>query len=99
MTIKSPDILQEQINSIISLFSSGQTQEALDSVRALIKDYPNEALLYNMSGGCNASLGQLDMAVKDYKKALAIKPDYAVPQHMLNALTGNKSTRTTKRIC
>ena len=49
-----------------------------------------------MSGGCNASIGQLDMAVKDYKKALAIKPDYAVPQHMLNALTGNTSTEPPK---
>jgi len=88
--------LQTEIDSVIGLYSNGQIQEALDSVEALIKDYPNEALLYNMSGGCNASLGQLDMAVKDYKKALAIKPDYAVPQHMLNALTGNTSTEAPK---
>ena len=30
-------LLQEQINSIIALFSSGQIQEALDAVEALIK--------------------------------------------------------------
>ena len=34
---------QAQINSVIALFSSGQIQEALDSVETLIKDYPDEA--------------------------------------------------------
>ena len=35
---------QAQINSVIALFfSSGQMQEALDSVKTLIKDYPDEA--------------------------------------------------------
>jgi len=36
--------LQEQINRIIALFSSGQVQEALDAVEVLIKDYPNELI-------------------------------------------------------
>jgi len=49
-----------------------------------------------MFGGCYVSLGQLDMAIKCYEKALAFKPDYAVPQHMLNALTGNTSTEPPK---
>ena len=34
---------QAQINSVIALFSSGQMQEALDSVETLIKDYSDEA--------------------------------------------------------
>ena len=69
---------QAQINSVIALFSSGQMQEALDSVETLIKDYPDEVTkLYNIRGACYASLGQLDAAVKRYKKALVIKPDYA----------------------
>ena len=74
MTVNPP---QAQINSIIALYSNGQVQEALDSVGALIKDYPNEAILYNISGACYASLGQLDVAVKHYEKAIAMKPDYA----------------------
>jgi len=75
MTTESP--LQKQINSVIALYSNGQIEEALDSAGALIKDYPDEALLYNISGACYASLGQLDTAVKLYEKAIAIKPDYA----------------------
>jgi protein O-GlcNAc transferase len=77
MTIKSLDIPQDQIKPILELFSSGQTQEALDAVEALIKDYPNESLLFNISGACYAGLGQFDTAVRDYEKAIAIKPDYS----------------------
>ena len=69
--------LQEQIKLIIALFSNGQIQEALDAVEAFIKNYPNEPVLYNIRGACYAGLGQLDEAVKNYKKSLAIKPDYA----------------------
>jgi len=68
---------QAQINSVIALFSSGQMQEALDSVETLIKDYPDEALLYNISGICYNTIGILDEAVKSFEKALAIKPNFA----------------------
>ena len=43
MTTKPQQLAQAQINSVIALYSNGQIQEALDSVGALIKDYPNEA--------------------------------------------------------
>jgi protein O-GlcNAc transferase len=85
MTIKSPDILQEQINSIITLFSNGQIQEALEAVETLIKSYPNDPVLYNISGACYAGLCQFDAAVKSYKKSLAIKPDYAEAHNNLGA--------------
>ena len=70
------DSLQTQINSVITLYSNGQIQEALDSVETLTKNYPNEPLLYNISGVCYKAIGQLDAAVKSFEKALAIKPDY-----------------------
>ena len=77
MAIKSQPSLQVLINSVIELYSNGQIQKALDSLGDLIKDYPNEAILYNISGACYASLVQLDTAVKLYEKAIAMKPDYA----------------------
>ena len=49
MTIKSQPP-QALIDSVIELYSNGQIQEALNTVEALIKDYPNEALLYNICG-------------------------------------------------
>ena len=77
MTIKPQPPLQGLIDSVIKLYSNDQIQEALDTAGALIKDYPNEAILYNISGACYASLGQMDTAVNYYEKALDIKPDYA----------------------
>ena len=75
MTTVSPP--RTEINSVLALYSTGQTQEALGAVEALIKSYPNDPFLYSISGACFAGLGQLDKALKSYEKALAIKPDYA----------------------
>ena len=94
-----PDYAKEHNNKILSViyfFTIGQIPDAIDTLEVLIKDNPNDALLFNMIGGCYASLGQPDMAVKNYEQALAIKPDYSVPQHMFNALTGNTSKEPPK---
>ena len=72
-TVNSP---QTEINSLIALYSNGQIQEALDTVEALTKSYPNDPLLYNISGICYKTIGKLDEAVKSFEKALAIKPEY-----------------------
>jgi len=98
ITIK-PDYAEVHDNKIlfvIYLFTKGEISDAIDILEALIKESPDDALLFNMLGGCYVSLGQPDMAIKCYQKALAIKPDYSVPQHMLNALTGNTSTEPPK---
>ena len=65
-----------EIQSVVALYSNGQIQEALDSVEPLIKDYPNEPLLYNINGACYKEIGQLEKAFKNFEKAVALKPDY-----------------------
>ena len=75
--MNSEPLLKNKINSIIELFSSGHLTEALDTVETLTSQYPNESLLHNISGVCFRATGQLQMAVKCFKKALVIKPDFA----------------------
>jgi protein O-GlcNAc transferase len=75
MTTLNPP--QTEINSVIALYSNGRIQEALDAIKTLTKSYPNNPVLYNISGACYANLGQLDTAVKNYEKTLTIKPNYA----------------------
>jgi len=78
---------QEQIDYILNLFKSNQIQQALDFIDTLSKDYPDESLLLNIRGAGYAGLGQLDIAVQNYEKALSIKPDYAKAHYNLgNAL-------------
>jgi tetratricopeptide (TPR) repeat protein len=76
---------QVQVDSVISLYSQGQVQEALSASQMLIKDYPNSPLLYNISGACYNALGQLEAAVKQYKQALVINPGYAEVHSNLGA--------------
>jgi len=74
---------QEQIDYILNLFKSNQIQQALDFIDTLSKDYPDKSLLFNIRGAGYAGLGQLDIAVKNYEKALSIKPDYAKAHYNL----------------
>ena len=95
----SPDYAVTHNNKILSViyfFSKQLIPDAIDLLEELIKDSPNDALLFNMTGGCYASQGETDLAIKFYEKALDLKPDYAIPQHMLNSLQGNTSKRPPK---
>jgi len=74
---------KKQIDYVLNLFKSNQIQQALDFIDTLSKEYPDESLLFNIRGACYAGLGQLDIAVQSYKKALSIKPDYAKAHYNL----------------
>ena len=89
-------INKNKILSVIYFFSKGLIPDAIDALEALIKDSPDDALLFNMTGGCYASQGKTDLAIKFYEKALILKPDYAIPRHMLNSLLGNTSKSPPK---
>ena len=95
----SPDYAVTHNNKILSViyfFSKGLIPDAIDVLESLIKDSPNDALLFNMTGGCYASQGKTNLAIKFYEKALGLKPDYAIPRHMLNSLLGNTSKSPPK---
>ena len=68
---------KEQIDSVIALYSNGQYQEAIDSIKGLTKNYTDDSLLHNIKGACYAGLGQLASAVKSYEKSISIDPNYA----------------------
>ena len=84
-------IHKNRILSVIYFFSKGLLPDAINALEVLIKESPNDALLFNMIGGCYASQGKTDLAIKFYEKALILKPDYAIPKHMLNSLLGRTS--------
>ena len=76
---------QKQIDHILNLFKSNQIQQALDFIDTLSKDYPDKSLLFNIRGAGYAGVGQLDIAVQNYEKALSIKPDYAKAHYNLGS--------------
>jgi len=77
---------QEKIDHILNLFKSNKIQQALDFIDSLSKDYPDNSLLFNIRGACYAGLGQLDIAVQNYEKAISIKPEYAKAHYNLGSV-------------
>jgi len=74
---------QANIQSIVALYSSGKIQEALVDIEALVKDFPNSPILYNIRASCYKANGQMDASIKDYEKAVTLKPDYAEAHYNL----------------
>ena len=95
MTTVSPP--KTEINSVLTLYSNGQIQEALDAAKTLIKGYPNDPLLYNISGICYKTIGKLDEAVKSFEKALTVKPDYAEGAIQFSVLHSKSSVNWKKQ--
>ena len=73
----------KNIDSILTLFSSEKFQDALNALEELIIDNPNDAILFNIRGACYAGLDQKNLAIKNYKKAVAINPRYAKAHYNL----------------
>ena len=71
------NLSQEQIDSLILLYSSGQIEEALNRLESLKKINPKDAVLFNISGACYAKLGEPIIAIKQYDLAIAIDPKYS----------------------
>ena len=74
---KAQEPPQDQLQSLINLYSQGQLQQALKQAETLIPQFPQSATLFNIQGAALNGLGKLDASVEAYNKALAIKPDYA----------------------
>jgi len=68
---------KDQIDTVISLYSNGQTQEAIAKIQTLNQQYPNVPVLFNILGACYKSLGQLENASKMFKNAFTLQPNYA----------------------
>jgi len=81
---------QDQQQRLINLFQQGQLQQALDSAKQLLLQFPDSLTVYNVQGAANAGLGQLDAAIGSYKQALKIKPDYADAYNNMGVALKNK---------
>ena len=76
MKNKQLSLPKEKVKSVFSLYLNGRFQEAINKIKALNENYPNEPLLFNLIGACYKELGQLEGAVKMFETAVSIKPDY-----------------------
>jgi tetratricopeptide (TPR) repeat protein len=69
-----PELPEDQANKLIALYSKAQFRDCLNKIRVLTLNYPNEAFLYKVSGACYSGLGQSDLAITCFERALELKP-------------------------
>ena len=67
---------QELINRIIKLISQKQLSSVIDMARALTRQYPKSFIAWDLLGATNKLLGNFEEALKNFKKAIEINPDY-----------------------
>ena len=65
-----------RINEAVALFTSGELNKCLGKTLKLIKMYPTEPFLFNLSGAVNASMQNYEKAIKSYKEALSLNNEY-----------------------
>ena len=68
---------QNQIESLTSLYNSGQTKEALRACMDLLRIYPQSLAVLEILGSILAQHGKLRNAVRVFDKIINLKPDYA----------------------
>ena len=68
---------QDQLQSLINLYNQGHLKRAFQQSKLLVTTFPKSATLLNIQGVLLKDLGQLDLSIEVYRKALSIKSDYA----------------------
>ena len=75
--VKNEDPPQDQLQSLINLYSQGEYKKVLDRSSILLEQFPNSAILYNIKGVASKDLGELNTAIFCLENAIRIKPEYA----------------------
>jgi tetratricopeptide (TPR) repeat protein len=75
--MKNQDPPLDILKPLVTLFNNGKLRQSLSESSQMLETFPNSIVLCNISGASSAGLRQFDAAIKYYKKALEIKPDYA----------------------
>ena len=84
-----PTLTEAKINSVMTLYSSGQLNEAIAEIKVLNEAYPNVPLLFNILGACYQAQGLLRDSAKMLETATKIKPDYAEAHFNLGVVLKN----------
>ena len=63
------------IDQLINLYNQGKLEVVVEQAQALTAQYTESAALWNLTGASAAQIGQLDLAIFAFQRALVIKPN------------------------
>ena len=75
-TNSSQKRIHEAINQLVNLFNQGQIVEVVKQAEFLLRQYPQEFIIWNILGGAYATLKDFDQALKALKKVIELNPNY-----------------------
>ena len=80
---------QKDFKELVVLYNNGQFEKALVKAKSLIRNNPHDPLIYNILGGINLGLGNLEESVKNYSEVLKFMPDDAEAYNNLGIVLRN----------
>ena len=75
-TNSSQKRIHEAINQLVNLFNQGQIVEVVKQAEFLLRQYPQEFIIWNILGGAYATLKDFDQSLKALKKVIELNPNY-----------------------
>ena len=76
---------QETINQLIQLYNQGQLPAVVEQAQALIQQYPEASVVWNILGAANKGLGRLDQALSAFTRFTVLDPYNAEGYNNLGA--------------
>ena len=70
------NFLNEEIKNLLDLFNKGQFLIVLNQAQILLKQYPQEFVIWNILGAVYAKLKEYDKALIALKKVIELNPNY-----------------------
>ena len=83
------DTLQKKIQHLLNLFKLNNLSKAELFGKELIKENPNNVILYNILGLILTYQKKTDEAIKWYEKGITINPDFAMIYNNLGMIFKN----------
>lgn len=68
---------KKELGYAFSLYKNEQFQKAIDEIKKINNEYPNQPLLFNLIGACYKELGELAGAAKMFEIAISLSPKYS----------------------
>ena len=68
---------QETVNQLLNLYNQGQLAAVVEQAQALIGQYPEAFIIWNILGAANKGLGRVQAASEAFKKVTELNPTYA----------------------
>jgi tetratricopeptide (TPR) repeat protein len=85
----NPNHSQARLEKANLLYLLNRFIEGRDFIKEIIEHYPDNAVLLNVLGNCEYSLGNFDLALTQYKKAVSLNPEISL-FHMNAARSAEK---------